>query len=242
MGWMNDTLSYVRLDPIHRQYHHNHLSFSMMYAFTENFVLPLSHDEVVHGKGSLIDKMPGYYEDKFAGLRVYLSYMMAHPGKKLLFMGGEFGQFAEWNFRHSLDWHLLEFEPHQKLQSYVRELNLFYLRNRPLWERDDSWEGFQWINPGDYQGNTLSFRRMDSEGDEVICLFSFSPVNRPGYRLGLPGPGTYQEVLSSSDSRFGGWGSPNSNPIPAQNIPCNDLPWSIQLDLLPFGAIFLKKA
>ena len=241
MGWMNDTLSYVKLDPIFRQYNHDKMTFSMMYAFSENFVLPLSHDEVVHGKCSVIEKMPGYYEDKFAGTRTYLAYMMAHPGKKMTFMGIEFAQFIEWNFGQSLDWHLLDYEMHQKFKEYVKTLNMFYLQNRCLWEIEDSWDGFEWVTPGDYQGNTLSFLRKDAEGGLIVCMFNFSPVNREGYRQPLPGAGVYQEVMNTNEDRFGGLGYVNGS-LTAENVPCGGSQWSAQLTLPPYGAIFLKKA
>lgn len=240
-GWANDSLAYMGIDPISRQYHHNKMTFSMMYSFSENYVLPLSHDESVSGKHSLMERIPGQYEDKFAGLRVYLAYMMAHPGKKLSFMGTELAQFNSWQYDRSLDWHLLEYDMHRNFQDYVRELNLFYLRHRPLWQKDDSWAGFQWINPGDYGGNTLSFRRIDDEGDELICIFSFSSSHRQGFRLGVPRPGTYREILSSSESRFGGWGVGNYGALKAETIPCNDLQWSLTLELPPLGAIFLTR-
>jgi 1,4-alpha-glucan branching enzyme len=241
MGWMNDTLDYMKCDPIFRQYNHSKMTFSMMYAFSENYILPLSHDEVVHGKCSIIERMPGYYVDKFAGARAYLAYMMAHPGKKMTFMGIEFAQFIEWNFNQSLDWHLLDYEMHQKFKHYVKTLNNFYLQNPCLWELEDSWEGFSWITPGDYQGNTLSFSRSDSAGGSAICVFNFSPINREGYRLPLPGPGSYQEALNSNEGCFGGFGHINGK-LTAENVPCGEKQWSAQLTLPPFGAIFLRKA
>jgi 1,4-alpha-glucan branching enzyme len=246
---MNDTLDYVKIDPIFRQYNHGKMTFSMMYAFTENYILPLSHDEVVHGKCSIIEKMPGYYVDKFAGVRSYLSYMIAHPGKKMTFMGIEFAQFIEWNFAQSLDWHLTEYDMHAKFRGFVKELNHLYLKYRCLWEIEDSWDGFEWLTPGDYQGNTLCFTRKDSgdgrikgaEPGHLVCLFNFSPVNREGYRLPLPGPGVYQEILNSNEDRFGGFGAVNGS-ISAENMPCGATQWSAQLTLPPYGAIFLKKA
>jgi 1,4-alpha-glucan branching enzyme len=241
MGWMNDTLDYMKCDPIFRQYNHNKMTFSMMYAFAENYILPLSHDEVVHGKCSIIEKMPGYYVDKFAGVRVYLSYLLAHPGKKMTFMGIEFAQFIEWKCDQSLDWHLLDYDMHQKFQLYVKTLNHFYRDNRCLWEQDDSWDGFTWITPGDYQGNTLSFIRSDSEGKSILCLFNFSPVNHEGYRIPLPGPGEYFEKLNSNEDCYGGFGHVNGAVV-AENIPCGDKQWSAQLTLPPYGAVFLKKA
>ncbi len=241
MGWMNDTLHYMKLDPVFRQYNHNDLTFSMMYAFAENYVLPLSHDEVVHGKCSLIEKMPGYYADKFAGVRACLSYMIAHPGKKMTFMGIEFGQFIEWNFAQSLDWHLLDYEMHLKLRDYVKRLNTLYLENDALWSRDSGWEGFAWITHGDFQGNTMSFRRISKDGNELICLFNFSPVSRDGYRLGVPYPGQYREALNSNASEFGGWGKTNGYTMHSEEIKCGDYPDSILLDLPPYSAVFISK-
>ena len=242
MGWMNDTLDYMKLDPIFRQYNHNKLTFAMMYAFSENYVLPLSHDEVVHGKCSLIEKMPGYYVDKFAGVRAYLAYMMTHPGKKMTFMGIEFAQFIEWNFDQSLDWHLLDYEMHAKFHKFAKDLNHFYLRHRPLWEQDDSWDGFKWIFEGDYHGNTLSYRRISKDGDELVCVFNFSPVNREGYRLGLPSGGLWREILNSNGDEYGGWGQTNDAPMQAEAIPCNGQGHSIALTLPPYGAVVLERS
>ncbi len=241
MGWMNDTLRYMKLDPIFRQYNHNNLTFAMMYAFSENYVLPLSHDEVVHGKCSLIEKMPGYYADKFAGVRAYIAFLMAHPGKKMTFMGMEFGQFIEWNEANSLDWHLLEYDMHSKLRTYWRDLNGLYLRTPALWENDQDWSGFSWIVAGDYHGNTLAFRRIDRAGRETVCVFNFSPVDRRGYRLGVPAPGAYREVLNSNADIYGGWGHCNSTPLSSEDIECSGLSCSIVLDLPPYGAVYLEK-
>jgi 1,4-alpha-glucan branching enzyme len=256
MGWMNDTLDYMKCDPIFRQYNHNKMTFSMMYAFAENYILPLSHDEVVHGKCSLIEKMPGYYVDKFAGTRAYLAYMMAHPGKKITFMGIELAQFIEWNSNQSLDWHLLDYDMHQKFKHFVKTLNHFYLQNACLWEIEDSWDGFEWITPGDYHGNTLAFARKglkkgkdrkpakkgkEAMEDVLLCAFNFSPVNREGYRLPLPGPGSYHEVLNSNEDCFGGFGHINGA-VTAESVPCGDKQWSAQLTLPPYGAVFLRKA
>ncbi|MCL2030060.1 MAG: 1,4-alpha-glucan branching protein GlgB [Oscillospiraceae bacterium] len=241
MGWMNDTLHYMKLDPIYRQHNHNDLTFSMMYAFSENYILPLSHDEVVHGKCSLIGKMPGYYADKFAGVRAYLGYMMAHPGKKLTFMGIEFGQFIEWCEAQSLDWHLLDVDMHQKLQSYVRELNQLYRRSSQLWENDHDWEGFSWIVSGDYQGNTIVFARYDNSGREMLCAFNFSPLARDGYRVGTAEPGCYRERLNSNDSRHGGWGKVNDYLMYTQEVPCHGRPHSLMFDLPPLSAVYLER-
>ncbi len=207
MGWMNDTLRYFKEDPVYRKYHHDKLTFSMAYAFSENFVLPLSHDEVVHMKGSLINKQPGDYFWKFAGLRLLRGYQMTHPGKKLCFMGGEIGQFSEWNFRQGLDWSVLDYEMHQKLVAYNRDLNRFYLENAPLWAEDGSWEGYQWIQPDDGDNSILAFRRIHPKTHrELIVVLNMTPVTREHYPLGLPEAGEYAPVFCSDDICYGGTG------------------------------------
>jgi len=211
MGWMNDTLDYARLEPAYRPYSHDKLTFGMMYAFSENYVLPISHDEVVHGKGSLIERMPGEYAQKFAGVRAFLGYMMSHPGKKLLFMGCEFGQFIEWNHNKELDWLLLDYESHRRLQDYVRALNHFYLENPALWQIEDSWDGFRWVVPDDSWQSVIAFHRLDEKENSllVVCNFSFSDC--PAYRIGVPHAASYSVVLSSDSALFGG-GSPDEPP------------------------------
>ena len=206
MGWMNDMLQYMSLDPLYRKGDHNALTFSMTYAFSENFILPLSHDEVVHGKCSLIGKMPGNYDDKFNNLRVLYAYQMAHPGKKLNFMGSEFAQFIEWNFKQGLDWLLLDYEKHRKMQQFVKTLNRFYLENRELWEVDTSWDGYEWIEPDDRDRSVIAFRRKDRKGRELVVVCNFCPVLRENYRLGLPKQGWYVPVLNTDDEAFGGYG------------------------------------
>lgn len=205
MGWMNDTLKYMKEDPIYRKYKHNQLTFSMTYAFSENFILPLSHDEVVHLKGSLLNKMPGDYFWKFAGARLLRGYQMAHPGKKLSFMGAELGQFTEWNFNKDIDWTILDYEMHQKINLFFKELNHFYKEHSALWADDLSWGGYQWIQPDDGDSSVLAFRRIDPKtGDELICTLNFTPVCRDDYRLGLPKEGTWEPVFCSDDWRYGG--------------------------------------
>ena len=206
MGWMNDMLQYMSLDPLYRKGDHNALTFSMTYAFSENFILPLSHDEVVHGKCSLIGKMPGNYDDKFNNLRVLYAYQMAHPGKKLNFMGSEFAQFIEWNFKQGLDWLLLGYEKHRKMQQFVKTLNRFYLENRELWEVDTGWDGYEWIGPDDRDRSVIAFRRKDRKGRELVVVCNFCPVLRENYRLGLPKQGWYVPVLNTDDEAFGGYG------------------------------------
>ena len=206
MGWMNDMLQYMSLDPLYRKGDHNALTFSMTYAFSENFILPLSHDEVVHGKCSLIGKMPGNYDDKFNNLRVLYAYQMAHPGKKLNFMGSEFAQFIEWNFKQGLDWLLLGYEKHRKMQHFVKTLNRFYLENRELWEVDTGWDGYEWIEPDDRDRSVIAFRRKDRKGRELVVVCNFCPVLRENYRLGLPKQGWYIPVLNTDDEAFGGYG------------------------------------
>ena len=206
MGWMNDMLQYMSLDPLYRKGDHNALTFSMTYAFSENFILPLSHDEVVHGKCSLIGKMPGNYDDKFNNLRVLYAYQMAHPGKKLNFMGSEFAQFIEWNFKQGLDWLLLGYEKHEKMQHFVKTLNRFYLEHRELWENDSDWGGYEWIEPDDRDNSVIAFRRKDRKGRELVVVCNFCPVLREDYRLGLPKVGWYIPVLNTDDEEFGGYG------------------------------------
>ena len=206
MGWMNDMLKYMSLDPLYRKGDHNALTFSMTYAYSENFILPLSHDEVVHGKCSLINKMPGNYDDKFNNLRVFYAYQMAHPGKKLSFMGNEFAQFIEWNFTQGLDWLLLGYDRHRQMQEYVRTLNQFYLKHPAMWENDSDWGGFQWMSCDDRDCSVVAFRRISRSGREVIAVFNFCPVLREGYPLPLPKAGWYEPVINSDDTQYGGYG------------------------------------
>lgn len=242
MGWMNDMLRYMSLDPIYRKYHHNLATFSFMYTFSENFLLPLSHDEVVHGKRSLLDKMPGDYWQKFANLRLLLAFMMAHPGKKLLFMGYEFGQFIEWKFDDSLDWHLLGYPMHQKLHDYNKALNHFYLTTPCLWELDHSPDGFSWIDGSDSEQSVLCFvRRGKDPKDFLIVVANFTPVVRENYRIGVPQEGTYKEVFNSDDERWGGSGQRNPNFIQTQDVPWHGKRCSLELKLPPLGVVFLRK-
>ena len=240
MGWMNDMIRYTCLDPFFRKYNHNLITFSLMYAFSENFVLPISHDEVVHGKGSLINKMPGTYEEKFAGLRAFLGYMMTHPGKKLLFMGSEFGQFKEWDYRSGLDWLLLDYESHRMTRHYVRTLNHLYRQTPALWEDDYSWEGFKWIAADDSTQSVISFRRIDKKGDEVVVVCNFTPVKREGYRIGLPVYGEWAELFNSDLAEFGGTNAVNGR-IKTDPEPMHGFDQSAALTLPPLSVLVLKK-
>ena len=214
MGWMHDTLKYMSYDPIHRQHHHHQLTFSLWYAFDEHFMLPLSHDEVVHMKGSLINKMPGDTNQKFANLRAMYAYMMAHPGKKLLFMGGDIAQYAEWNFEKSLDWHLLEDPLHAKLQKMLSDLNLIYRNERALYQHDEKHVGFEWIDDGDYQHNCISFMRKSDDPDETVyVLCNFADETRESYRIGVPYEGEYVEIFNSQSSYYEGWNIGNSGHV-----------------------------
>ena len=240
MGWMNDMLHYMSLDPLARKYHHDNITFSFFYAFSENYVLPVSHDEVVHGKGSLIGKMPGNYEQKFAGVRAFLCYMMAHPGKKLIFMGTEFSQFIEWNYEKELDWLLLDYEQHQKQKAFFRDLNHFYLKTPAFWEVDFSWEGFAWIANDDYTQSVIAFRRIDKSGREIVAVCNFLPVRRDDYRIGAPYAGVYEEVFSSDDARYGGSGITNGNDIRTSEPGMHGCGQSISLTLPPLSVIYLR--
>lgn len=240
MGWMNDTLKYIEVDPLFRRYHHNSLTFSMIYAFSENFMLPFSHDEVVHLKRSMIDKMPGDLWQKFANLRLLYSYQYAHPGKKLLFMGGEFGQWGEWNSQRELDWSLLGFESHRGLLSILRDLNTLYKREKPLHQVDFDWTGFKWINPSDYENSTISFVRYAADpADFIVCLFNFTPVVRESYTVGVPETGEY-EVIFNSDSHFYGGSNVGAPVITAHPGEWHGFPAHLSLSLPPLGAVFLK--
>ncbi len=241
MGWMNDILRYFSLDGFFRKYNHDCITFSLFYAFSENFVLPISHDEVVHGKKSLIDKMPGTYEEKFAGVRAFVGYMMAHPGKKLMFMGQEFGQFIEWNFAQGLDWLLLDYPAHRALQTYFREINRLYKKTKPFWEVDDSWEGFSWISSDDKDNSVIAFRRIDGGGKEVIAVCNFTNVERTEYRIGVPKKGNYKVFFNSDDTAFGGEGRGDRDKIKTEAINMHGFEQSISLDLPPLSTVYLKK-
>ncbi|KXG75266.1 1,4-alpha-glucan branching protein GlgB [Thermotalea metallivorans] len=241
MGWMNDMLRYMEMDSIHRQWHHDLVTFSFMYTFSENFILPLSHDEVVHGKKSLLNKMFGDYWQKFAALRAFYGYMMAHPGKKLLFMGGELGQFAEWNEHRGLDWLLLDYDMHRKLHQYVRHLNHFYKREKVLWEIDHDWQGFQWIDPHDCHQSIITFmRRSKDPEDFLVILCNFTPVVYEGYRIGVPFPGAYIEVFNSDAEIYGGSGQLNKNLLEAEAVPWHNQSYSLVIKVPPLATLYLK--
>jgi 1,4-alpha-glucan branching enzyme len=241
MGWMHDTLLFMSKDPVHRKYHHNNLTFSLLYAFHENFVLPFSHDEVVHGKGSMIGKMPGDDWQKFANLRLLYGYMFMHPGKKLLFMGSEFGQWSEWNHDASLEWHLLEYAPHKGLQSWVRDLNAILRETPALHERDFQPEGFRWIECHDSEQSILIFlRKGKGERSVLVCAFNFTPVPRHGYRIGVPFGGYWKEVLNSDAPVYGGSGQGNFGGVFSKSTAAHGFSQSIDVTLPPLGAVAFK--
>lgn len=242
MGWMHDSLKYFSYDPIYRQHHHQELTFSMWYAFDENFLLPLSHDEVVHVKGSLINKMPGTQENKFSNLRALYAYMIAHPGKKLLFMGGEFAQYAEWSHEQSLDWHLLREPLHKGVQDMVRDINGLYRKHKALHRYDEKRDGFEWINEGDYRHNCISFiRKSDNPNEAVIVVCNFSNQELSRYRVGVSEDGKYKEIFNSQSQYYGGCNVGNTGPLTAEAIHSDAREFSISMTLPPLGVLFFKK-
>lgn len=241
MGWMNDVLRYMQLEPAARRHRHNLMTFSMMYAYAENYVLPFSHDEVVHGKRSLLNKMPGRYEEKFANLRVLYAYMAAHPGKKLLFMGSEFGQFDEWKDMEDLDWELVEYPLHGKTRHYVQTLNAIYMKEKALWQQDHDPGGFQWIDADNAEQSVLSFVRWSKTGDELIlAVLNFRELGYPEYRVGVPEAGMYRELLNSDADEFGGSGGVSKSRLTADPRPLHGQPCSIRIALPPFSAMLFK--
>jgi len=238
MGWMHDMLSYMANDPVHRSYHHNQLTFSIWYAFSENFMLSISHDEVVHGKGSLMNKMPGDWWQRCANLRLLLGYMWAHPGKKLLFMGSEFGQGLEWNHNSALEWHLLEKPEFHGIQRWVKDLNAALLRYPPLYERDFSQDGFRWLDCTDWQKSIVAFLRKGAEdGEYILAVANFTPVPRGHYRIGIPQGGFWAEVLNSDSGIYGGSGMGNAGGMEAEPVPCHGHGWSLPLTLPPLAIV-----
>ncbi len=242
MGWMNDTLRYMSMDPYFRKPNHNLLTFLMFYAYTENFILPLSHDEVVHGKHSLIDKMSGTYDEKFESYKALLGYYMSLPGKKLLFMGGEFGQFLEWRFAEQLEWNVLENDKHKKLKEYVKQLNHFYVENKPFWQIDQSWDGFKWINDHDDSNSVISFMRTGkAKNDYTIVVSNFTPVERKSYKIGVPQSGEYEIVLDSSLSKYGGERQKPKKAVKAKKEDLDNFNYSLTLDLKGLSTIYIRR-
>jgi 1,4-alpha-glucan branching enzyme len=242
MGWMHDILQYLREDPIHRRWHHNLVTFSALYMHSENFLLPFSHDEVVHGKGSLLDKMPGDVWQKRASLRVLYGYMYGHPGKKLLFMGDEFGQWREWNHDQSLDWDLLDNPAHAGLRRYVQDLNMHYQAEPALYQVDFDPAGFRWIDCNDNENSVVSFVRYARDrGDCVVMVFNFTPVPRAEYRIGVPDADWYQEVLNSDASIYGGSNMGNAGGVATEPVPAHGFDRSLRLTVPPLGCLLLKR-
>ena len=240
MGWMNDFLSYIEHEPIHRKYHHNQLTFSMMYAYSENFIQVFSHDEVVHGKGSMLRKMPGDNWQQFANLRLTYAFQYAHPGKKLNFMGNEFGQWREWNEKQSLDWHLVSWDSHGKLLQMMKVLNHLYKENAPFWEIDHYHTGFEWIWCDDADNSIVSFVRKDDHGNQILCVFNFTPVVRNDYRLGAPSRGAWKEIFNTDSDMFGGSNVGNFGEVWTQDIPWQNRQWSLNIQLPPLAAVYFR--
>ncbi len=239
MGWMNDMCHYLKLDPWFRQFHHKDITFSLMYAFSENFVLPISHDEVVHMKGSLRGKMPGDEWMQLAGVRAFTAYLLGHPGKKLTFMGAELGQWHEWNFAGQLDWYLLDNEANRRTREFFRAINRFYLDQSPLWAVDFDWVGFEWLVPDDNQNNVVVFLRRDRRGRELVVAVNFSPNGHACYRFGVPEKKCYREVFNTDDSAYGGTGNFHNGALAVQPVPSHGRDCSIEIKLPPLGAVFL---
>lgn len=241
MGWMHDTLLYFSKDPVHRRYHHNNLTFSLLYGFTENFILPLSHDEVVYGKRSLLEKMPGDNWQKFANLRLLYGWQFGHPGKKLIFMGGEFGQRNEWDCNSQLQWELLQYPEHQGIGALLKDLNRLYMNDPAMFENDTSWASFQWIDFSDYEGSIVSFIRWDKKREGcLIFVFNFTPVVRHKYQIGIPFQRTFMEIINSDSIHYGGSNVGNRGSIYAINTPLHSLPAKINITLPPLGFLVLK--
>ena len=240
MGWMNDTLDYKSTDTYFRKFHHNKTTFSLTYSFNEKYVLPISHDEVVHGKLSLLDRTPGDYWRKFADTRAVMAYMMTHPGKKLMFMGCEYGPFREWAFEEELEWFMLDYPAHREMQTYTAALNQLYLANPPLYEIDDGWGGFQWIDADNAEQSILSYRRIDKRGREVVVIVNFTPATYRDFRQGLPYHGVWEEIFNSDKTEFGGSGVTNPQPIKTERSHMHGLPASAVISVPPLGAVVLR--
>lgn len=240
MGWMNDMLHYMSLNSMWRPFNHDSLTFSFFYAFAERFLLPVSHDEVSHGKGSLINKMPGQYDEKFAGVRAFIAYMYAHPGKKLIFMGTEIGQFEEWDVNSAIQWDLLSYNSHRELKEFFKEINKFYLENKPFYELDTVWKGFDWIHHDDYTNSVIAFKRTDSSGNEIVAVCNFQPIAREGYFIGVPKHGLYDEIFNSDELKFGGTGVSNGKGIKTEHMKIHGCNQGLSLTLPPLGVIYLK--
>lgn len=240
MGWMNDMCHYLKMDPWFRQDHHKDITFSMMYAFSENFVLPISHDEVVHMKGSVVGKMPGDYQNQLRCERGFYAYLLAHPGKKLMFMGAELGQWHEWNSHQSIDWYLLESEENRKTHKFFRDINAFYQKEAALWEIDFSWEGFEWLVPDDNHNNVVVFLRRDKKGRDLMCAVNFSPNTYENYRMGVPAHRKYTPVFNTDDPAYGGDGFGDREPVIVEAIPSHGKEHSAAIKIPAFGAVFLR--
>ena len=237
---MHDSLEYIKHEPIHRKFHHNEMTFSLVYAWSERFILPLSHDEVVHGKGSLINRMPGDRWQQLAGLRSYLGFMWGHPGKKLLFMGSEFAQSNEWNASSSLDWWLTDFQEHQAMARFIQNLNHTYKEHSALWQRDGEPGGFEWLVSDDADANVFAWVRNDSDGSMVICISNLSPVHRPDYRLALPKVGIWKEILNSDALDYGGSGEGNLGQVIAEDVPLHRRGASAKINLGPLSTVWFE--